>query len=85
MKYLERCLGIEKYICLFRCKLWVCYICYRKFLFGIMFGECFMNKLENVEVLDVLRELNLVECYFVLRIILFKKMMVLFKGGQFGV
>ncbi|XP_065942484.1 uncharacterized protein [Magallana gigas] len=48
-------------------------------------SECFMNKLENVEVPNVLRELNSVERHLVSKIIPFKKMMALPKGGQFGV
>lgn len=72
-------------MCSSRCKLWVCYTCHRKLQSGTMPGECYMNKLENVEVPDVLKDLNSVERHLVSRIIPFKKMMALPKGGQFRV
>lgn len=76
-KYQERCPGTETHMCSSRCKLWVCYTCHRKLQSGTMPGECYMNKLENVEVPDVLKDLNSVERHLVSRIIPFKKMMAL--------
>lgn len=80
-KYLERCPGTERHTCSSRCKLWVCYTCHRKLLSGTMPSECFMNRLENAEVPEVLKELNSVERNLVSRMIPFKKMMALPKGG----
>ena len=52
---------------------------------GSVPGECFLNKLENVEIPDVLYDLNSVERQLISRMIPHTKMMALPREGQYGV